>query len=287
MAKSKSELSITQPTNLAFAETEENVKLLKETLTAAGTNLSDNELSLFLHQAKQTGLDPLARQIYVMKSGSKISFMTSIDGQRLVAQRTGDYEGQVGPQWCGEDGQWVDVWLKKEDPSASRVGVYRKGFQAPVYGIATWKSYANTNSPTWKKMGDVMLAKCAEALAIRKAFPQELSGLYTAEEMDQAQPEAATVIDNDTGEIKPTVKYVSAPQLGKMFASLKAKGVKEKRDAEDIIHALGTVESAKDMTTQQASAVIEEIEASDLEYLMALRPNAVDDVVEGEVVVEG
>jgi hypothetical protein len=88
---------------------------------------------------------------------------------------------------------WVDVWLANTAPAAARVGVMRHDFQQPTYGIATFREYSQQASPMWVKMPATMLAKCAEALALRKAFPQELSGLYTADEMAQASEPAEYV----------------------------------------------------------------------------------------------
>lgn len=164
-------------------------------------NATDGDLAVFLNYAQRTGLDPFARQIYMIgrldrRSGTtKWTIQASIDGLRIVAQRSGEYAGQVGPEWCGTDGQWRDVWLKAEAPVAARVGVLRRGFAQPLYAVALFTEYASyyNDKPTglWGSKPAVMIAKCAEALALRKAFPMDLSGIYTAEEMAQADVPAA------------------------------------------------------------------------------------------------
>jgi len=153
-------------------------KLLQNTYAKG---ISPLEFELFLEVCQRQGLDPFAKHIYAISRGGKMTIQVSIDGARLIASETGEYEGQQGPEWCGPDGIWRDVWLAPTPPAAARVGVMRRGFIEPTWGVATWKSF-HQETPTWKGMPDVMLAKCAEMQALRKAFPQRLSNIFSAEE---------------------------------------------------------------------------------------------------------
>lgn len=170
-----------QPPAPLVTFTDEQVGIIKQVIAP---DVSDAELQVFIAACRRTGLDPFSKQIYAVKRKGRMTIQTAIDGYRVIAERNPEYAGQVGPWWCGPDGEWKDVWLQATNPTAAKVGVLRRGFAEPVFAVALWREYAQEN--LWKTMPTLMLAKCAEALALRRAFPNDLSGIYTAEEMSQA-----------------------------------------------------------------------------------------------------
>lgn len=215
----------------------EAVQVLKDSILKGA---SEGEIQGFLAVAKASGLSPLMRQIAAVRRWDSkerrevLTPMVTIDGARLLADRTGVYEGQVGPEWCGLDGVWRDVWLVAEAPSAARVGVLRRGFRGPLWAVAHFAEYASFKDgrpmALWASKPALMLAKCAEALALRKAFPAEMSGLYAAEEFgksadggDDEEPRAvrAEVVQGPRGRGRapaplaltgPTVDAPASPQ---------------------------------------------------------------------------
>lgn len=170
-------------------------------------NFTDPELAYGLTVSKAIGLDPFAKQVYFTKRRQRqgdtwverITVEPTIDGFRVKAARTGEMDGCEDPLWCGPDGVWRDVWLEKEPPKAAKITVYRRNHRKHYSAVARFDEYAqrtrdNGLTQMWQKMPGAMLAKCAEALALRRAFPETLGGIYSHEEMMQADTEARDML---------------------------------------------------------------------------------------------
>lgn len=208
--------------SLAVLADNEAVELLKRQLS--GEDLTDDEFEVFLRVARERGLDPFKQQVIAQKRRGRMSIVTTIAGYRLIAERNPNYQGPTSPQWTRDGRTWFDVWVQDAPPLAARVGVRRKGFAEPVYGIATRAEYLQTNregqpSAWWAKNGGAhMLAKCAESLAIRRAFPDDVAGIYTKEEMGQAsiaEEEGFTTVtvDPEATEPQPPPGYMRLSEM--------------------------------------------------------------------------
>ena len=207
------------PKEIEAGLSRDKIELIKKTVAKGATDL---ELELFFHACKRTGLDPLMKQIYAIKRWDskdkieKMTFQTGIDGYRLIADRTGCYAGSSDAEYT--------IGLN-DLPVVAKVTVTKlvSGIPCQFTSSARWAEYVQLSkegSPTtmWKKMPFLMLAKCAEALALRKAFPAELSGVYTHEEMQQADEQQST----------PTQAYISSKATAaKKIAELRTEGLKK------------------------------------------------------------
>lgn len=157
------------------------------------SKLQGNDFEVFMDTAKRYGLNPLANQIHGRAQGGQLLIITGIDGYRLIAERTGKYAGNDDPVITLEKPMFtVDpkFLLNGQDVVATAT-VYKivNGTRCGFTSTARWSQYypgAGGAGHMWRKMPHLMLGKCAEALALRKSFPDNLSGIYTEEEMHQA-----------------------------------------------------------------------------------------------------
>ena len=217
-----------QPTGLSIepeqtAFTEQQVTVL----THLGVeNASEGDLTVFFHVCKRTGLDPFAHQIHMIGRNSKnqrtdkwevkYTIQTGIDGYRLIGRRAAD-AARVSidvrpPSWADESGRWHDLWLGAQPPAAARATILRDGHEFTA--VALFAEYKQTRkdgalTSMWQQRPAGQLQKCAEALAWRMAFPQDLSGLYVEEEMQQADierpaPVTGTGAERMRGALRPT-----------------------------------------------------------------------------------
>ena len=152
-------------------------------------NATDLEFEHCMATAWHLGLDPVARQIFFIpvwdskQRREQWVPVVAVAGLLAVAQRTGEFQGRTRPQWCGQDGAWRDVWLADGPPAAAQVGVWREGFQEPLYGIVLYREYCRRTRDgrpmaQWGTMPSHMIMKCALAQALRHSFSVEMAGDY-------------------------------------------------------------------------------------------------------------
>jgi hypothetical protein len=213
----------------------------------------------FLLICKRSGLDPFAKQIYVIEVGGKPTIVTGVDGFRIVAQRSKGYQGQLGPEWWTgrkvprpmlvdgrpifrPDGdpvtemveEWVDAWVPASlglepgtRPVAARVGVWRKGFKVPIWQVVTWKEFGvepRFKGDNWEVRPAHMLGIRAETHGLRRSFPNDLSGLYTPEDFDEQSGELNEEIQNQVAAVE---KIQDITELSRYFQELHTIGMAE------------------------------------------------------------
>jgi phage recombination protein Bet len=181
------------PMNTAPAVTPDSLALIKATIAKDAT---DAELQLFLHDCARQNVHPLDRLIHFTKRSNKYTPVTSIDFLRTRAHDSGECAGIDEPVFTG---------APKTAAFAATVTVWRlvQGSRYAFTATARWAEYKPDQAFMWDRMPHTMLGKCAEALALRKAFPKQLTGLYVKEEMEQAEPKA------------PVTRPVTPPRLSK------------------------------------------------------------------------
>lgn len=232
------------------------VKTLKEQLLSSKNGEpTDAELLYFATVCHSSGLDPSTRQIYGIyrnvkqRDGTwkqKLSIQTSIDGLRVVAERSGRFAGSDEPEFEYSPDYKITVnagGTEKLVPNKARVSVVKlmDGVPYKTTRTANWADYypGEKEGNMWKRLPETMLAKCAEAQALRAAFPNETSGLYIEEEMQQA----------DT------------PDTAFDLAAIKTK-IDNAKDYDDLMDILGDLEpEAQKRVTPLIDAKAKELQA--------------------------
>jgi len=180
--------------------TTDQLALIKKTLAKDAT---DDELQLFFYDCQRRGVHPLDGLIHFTKRSGRYRPVTSIDFMRLRAAATHECLGIDDAVFHGPP---------KTVEFSATVTVYRhvQGQRCAFTATARWAEYVPDQAFMWQKMPHTMLGKCAEALALRKGFPQELSGLYESAELDQAS--------TPTDAIERPPKLITQADRKKLFA---------------------------------------------------------------------
>jgi phage recombination protein Bet len=228
--------------------TSRQLDTIKRTV-ASDTN--DDEFNLFIEYAKSKKLDPFSKQIIAVVYSKndpdkrKMTIIVTQDGQRVLASRCRDYRpAEVEPEFVYSADlkspinpfgiEKVTVTLFKQDSA---------GAWHPIKGWAYWDEYAPTKDEwvydqdagkrkpsgkktlegNWAKMPRVMLAKCANMVALRSGWPETFAGAYAEEEMDQARVQDMTASEMVEAE-REQRRLVTIAALENEFAAVDAAG---------------------------------------------------------------
>jgi phage recombination protein Bet len=181
----------------------EDPKIILTLKRTVAQGLTDEEFMLFAQFCKSTKLNPFKKEIWAIKAGGRLQLMTGIAGYLAIANSN--------PQF---DGMEVDVTTDdKGKPVKATCKVYRKDRKYPSVGIALMSEFAKS-TPIWSQMPSVMLQKVAKSIALREAFPQELNGLYTQEEMPQEYAAPTATVETKAELVEaPKPTYYEIPNI--------------------------------------------------------------------------
>ena len=171
-------------------------------------------IKLVLGYCKASGLDPMQKPVHIVpisvKQGDNYvmrdTVMPGIGLYRTQASRTGEYAGITEPEF-GPTKQLKVGEFTMDYPEWCRVTVKRRcggtvvDFTANerwTENYATQKRDSQVPNAMWKRRPFAQLAKCAEAQALRKAFPELVGGAPTAEEMEGKPYEDGVIIEHST-----------------------------------------------------------------------------------------
>lgn len=246
------ELQLAHPTSPFLPP--DKISLIREQLHSQKATEAD--ISLFLHVCESRKLDPILKQIHAVFRFDKrfnksvMSIQVGIDGFRSIAARTGEYAGSDEPVFEYEDNGKI---------VRASVTVYRivKGTRCPFAASAYWEEYCPSPGPQrfmWEKMPHSQIAKCAETLALRKAFPADASGLYEPAEMEQAGFEAphAHPVAVSTAAAAPTMTPLAPIEVTNVeVLSLKnGDGKRKTKFFKDLFEGSEDVSDAPDLGEQ-------------------------------------
>lgn len=229
---------------------EEKIGIIKEMFCK---NATKAEFELFIHMAKRLQLDPICKQIYFIKFGQKMSIVVGIDGYRAIAERTGTYMPGREPSFnYDKDGKIFSctAYVKKFGPDKQ---------WHEVAASAILSEY-DTNQNQWAKGKHYMLAKTAEALALRKGWPSQLAGTHTEDEMDKA------IIDVESSKTRqPTmaiIDLISEEDTAKIEAMLG-----DDEDYRKRILNFYKVKSFRDVHAEELTTILERVAIHNQERL--------------------
>ena len=223
--------------------------------TLLGQGLQDDDLRVYSQICRHTGLDPFKRQIHAWKDGGKLTVHIGIGGWRQMATRSGQYAGQVGPFWCGPDGEWRDVWLSPEPPAAAKVGILRRGFGEPTWGVVTFAEFGR-KTPIWSAKPAHMLAIRAEYHALQKACPEAFE--ETAAVLAEYSVDVEVTADEELPEPPPRPQLPAgdgdAPNWRGFWAEARDLGF-----SREDVHAIAEAESIKEWNAEDVEELLDKL----------------------------
>jgi phage recombination protein Bet len=257
---------------------------LETVKTSKGTPPSEADKINFVTFCLSNNLNPIKKQAYLMgydtKNGPSFSTIVSISGYTAIAMQTGLCAGIDQPRFT-YNGNILD---------SCSVTVYRLvknekcGFTGTAYfSERVGKKFDGSLTEPWAKQPKTMLEKCAKAAALRNAFPDQLSGVYTEDEMPKADIEIEAKKPDPVEPPKRNPEYISAPHLKHLLENvIPLRASQLDCESVKLINHFCTQfkfqTGLQELTIKQGQDLIELLEKTNKEFVPTVPPTTLDDL---------